>query len=326
MLTQRADNTVMRHLALIVAAAASFLLAGCAASTLHTADARQSVAISDPTVLTLLHRDGTPASWHELITACVSADAVLIGECHGMEVGQAFQARLFRDLIAQAPAASGALEFIERDNQAAVDDYLSGISTEEEFRRAARLTDSNYTSGHRAIVEACKAAGRPVSAANASRRYVRLARSEGFDRLRELTPEQQRLVVLPEFLPDGRYRDDFFKVMGGKDLLEADPTTDAAKAEANAKRSATIDAMFRSQSVWDWTMADSVARQLDQGGQPVVLIVGRFHTDHDGGLVSALRHMRPAAGIVTISSVDRWSQTLSEEERNIADFIVFIGE
>jgi uncharacterized iron-regulated protein len=301
------------------------VVAGCASTERKTEDPRVVTGIADPATLTLLRGDGAPATWEEMIRACAGADAVLIGECHGMEVGQAFQAKMFRDLIAAAPRASGALEFIERDEQAALDDYLNGVTTEAEFRRAARRTESNYTSGHRAIVEACKQAGRPVSAANASRRYVRLARTQGFERLRELTEEQQRLFTVPEFLPEGRYRTDFFKVMGGEDLL-GEEAGDPAKAEADARRRQNIEDVYRSQSVWDWTMADSVAREIDRGGQPVVLIVGRFHTDHDGGLVQALRHMRPGARIVTISNVNAWSETLREDEQGIADFVVYIGE
>lgn len=314
-------------LACITAAAA---LSGCQSTGGQASvDPRHAAAIADPLTLTLLRGDGSPSTWGEMIDACAGADAVLIGECHGMEVGQAFQARLIADVFARSPRTSGALEFFERDDQAGLDDYLSGVTTEEEFRRATRRTDSNYTSGHRAIVEACKANGRPVSAANAPRRYVRIGRMQGFDRLRELTPEQQRLFVIPEFLPTGRYYTDFFEVMGGKDLLEPpakSASSDPKKAEADARRRKNIDDTFRSQSMWDWTMADSVAREIDRGGQPVVLVVGRFHTDHDGGLVQALRHMRPGAKIVTISSVNEWSDSIGDEEKGIADFVVYIGE
>jgi uncharacterized iron-regulated protein len=313
----------------LLAAAAMVFLVGYASNNRPTVDTRMQAAVADPASLTLLRSDGAVAAWDEMIAECARADAVLIGECHGMEVGQAFQAKFFRDLLAEAPGASGALEFFERDEQAALDDYLGGVSNEQEFRRAARRTDSNDTFGHRAIVEACKAAGRPVSAANAPRRYVRIARQEGFDHLRGFTPEQQRLFVVPEFVPTGRYYEDFFEVMGAKNLLE--PSSDGAaadpkKAEADDRRRKTIDDMFRSQSMWDWTMADSVAREMDRGGRPVVLIVGRFHTDHDGGLVQALRHMRPGAKIVTISSVNEWAKELGEDEKGIADFVVFIGE
>lgn len=319
----------MNSIRLLLVLAAAAAISGCAAGPQNIIDARATAAIADPMSLPLVRGDGSVAAWEELIAECAGADAVLIGECHGMDVGQAFQAKFFDDLIAAAPRAAGALEFFERDEQTSLDDYLLGVTNDAEFRRAARRTESNYTSGHRAIVEACRAAGRPVNAANAPRRYVRIARQDGFDRLRELTPEQQRLFVVPEVLPTGKYYEDFFKVMGSAALLSAaasDEAADPKKAEADAQQRKTIDGMFRSQSMWDWTMADSVAREIDRGGQPVVLVVGRFHTDHSGGLVQALLQMKPNARIVTISSENSWSADLDEDSQGIADFVVFIGE
>ena len=83
--------------------------------------------------------------------------------------------------------------------------------------------------------------------------------------------------------------------------------------------------MLRSQSVWDWTMAESVARAIAAGSRPVVLIVGRFHVDHDGGLVQALRALRPGTRIVTITNIDAWSDTLRDDDRGAADFVVYVG-
>lgn len=276
-----------------------------------------------PRALSIFRGDGSPATWGDLVAACGAAEAVIVGEMHGQRVGQAFQAAMFADVLAASPTAAGALEFFERDEQAALDDYLSGVTNEAEFRRAARRTESNYTSGHAAMVEACKAAGRPVIAANAPRRYVRLARTEGFDRLRELGAEQKRLFAIPEFIPEGRYRSEFFKVMGAENLL--DPPADAPLSEADAKQRDNIDGMLRSQSVWDWTMAESVARAIVGGARPVVLIVGRFHVDHDGGLVQALRALRPGTRIVTITNIDAWSDTPRDADKNAADFVVYVG-
>lgn len=301
------------------------LLSGCASSA---RDARIEAVIADPASLVVLRGDGRSAGWGEMIAACADADAVLIGECHGHEVGQAFQARSFRDILAASPRAVAALEFFERDEQAALDDYLRGVTDEAEFRRATHRTDSNYTSGHRAMVEACRVAGRSVIAANAPRRYVRIARMDGFERLGGLSPEQQRLFMVPQSIPDGRYRDEFFKVMGAADLLAPAGTApvDAKNAAADEMRRQTVENMLRSQSLWDWTMADSVAREIDRGGRPVVLVVGRFHIDHDGGLVQALRALRPGSKIVTISNMNEWSAELREEDRGSADFVVYVGE
>jgi len=300
------------------------LLCGCASSA---ADDRVRAAILEPESLVLLRGSGSKAGWSDLVASCVEADAVLIGECHGHDVGQAFQTLLFQEILSGSPNATAALEFFERDEQAALDDYLRGLTDEAEFRRATHRTDSNFTSGHRAMVEACKSAGRPVIAANSPRRYVRIARIDGFERLGALTPEQQRLFMVPRSIPEGRYQDEFFKVMGAEDLLplSGNLPEDSKAGAANAERRQTIEGMFRSQSLWDWTMADSVASEMARGGRPVVLVVGRFHIDHDGGLVQALRAMRPGTRIVTISSVNAWSEELREEDRAIADFVVYIG-
>lgn len=308
----------------VVAIAAA--LTGCAAPSARPAtDARADAAVRAPRQLPVLRgTDGSRVAWEDLVAACAQAEAVLVGEAHGQRVGQAFQAALFPDVLRAAPLAAGALEFFERDEQAALDDYLTGVTDEAAFRRAARRTESNYTSGHAAIVEACKAAGRPVIAANASRRYVRLARTEGFDRLRVLGAEQKRLFAIPEFVPEGRYRADFFKVMGAQSLL--DPPADAPLSAGDAARRENIDAMLRSQSVWDWTMAESVARAIAGGARPVVLVVGRFHVEHDGGLVQALRAIRPGTRVVTITSIDAWSDSLRDDDRGAADFVVYIGE
>lgn len=303
--------------------AACLLLTGCAANPGRTVDARAEAAVQTPRALAIFRGDGSPATWGDLVAACGAAEAVIVGEMHGQRVGQAFQAAVFTDVLAASPTAAGALEFFERDEQAALDDYLSGVTGEAEFRRAARRTESNYTSGHAAMVEACKAAGRPVIAANAPRRYVRLARTEGFDRLRELGAEQKRLFAIPEFVPEGRYRAEFFKVMGAENLL--DPPADAPLSDADATQRDNINNMLRSQSVWDWTMAESVARAIVGGARPVVLIVGRFHVDHDGGLVQALRALRPGTRIVTITNIDAWSDTLRDADKNAADFVVYVG-
>lgn len=307
----------------VMALAACLLLTGCAANSARTVDSRAEAAVQTPRALSIFRGDGSPASWADVIEASAAAEAVIVGEMHGQRVGQAFQAALFRDVLAASPTAAGALEFFERDEQAALDDYLSGVTDEAAFRRAARRTESNYTSGHAAMVEACKAAGRPVIAANASRRYVRLARTEGFDRLRELGAEQKRLFAIPEFVPEGRYRSEFFKVMGAENLL--DPSAETPLSDADAKQRDNIDSMLRSQSVWDWTMAESVARAIATGSRPVLLIVGRFHVDHDGGLVQALRALRPGTRIVTITNIDAWSTTLRDDDRDAADFVVYVG-
>lgn len=261
-------------------------------------------------------KTGTRVSWDRLVIGAVAADAVLLGENHGHPVGLDAAATLWDDVLGRTKNAALAMEFFERDQQIALDDYLTGVTDEKTFRERARRTEPNYPPGHRRMVEAAKRAGRPVIAPNAPRVYVHLA-GKGYERLAQLTPAQRAMYRVPDELPGGRYRADFESLMkpGGGAADKAHP---AMSPEA-------IDAMFRSQSMWDWTMADSVARSLEAGNRPVVLVVGRFHVDFDGGTVQALRTLRPGASLVSVSFVDQWSPRLRSEDRGRATYVVYVG-
>jgi uncharacterized iron-regulated protein len=168
------------------------------------------------------------------------------------------------------------------------------------------------------MVETAKAAHRPVHAANAPRAYATLARKEGYERLRQLTPEQQRMVRIPDRLFGGRYRADFDKVMTPAHGDEAEP---AASAEFHE----VLDQTFRAQSLWDWTMADSATAALARGEMPVVHVVGRFHVDFRGGLVQAIEALRPDTRTLVVSFVDAWSDALAEDDAERGDFVIYVG-
>jgi uncharacterized iron-regulated protein len=294
-----------------VCAWAALVLAGCATTT-----AASNAESQGPVVPLAFRGDtGQSATIDEIADLAARAPALLLGENHGHPLGLSTAADLFDRVLTKAPAASLALEFIERDSQPALDDYLAGLIDESTFRTITRRTDSNYPQGHRAMVERAKAAGRPVLAANAPRVYVRLARTQGYERLATLTPEQRRLFRVPPQLASGKYRGDFEKVMNSMN----------PDAKPSAERTARIDAMFRSQQVWDWTMGESVARLVAAGATPAVLVVGRFHIDHRGGTVQAFEQLSPGARALTVTFVDAWSDRLRDEDRGLADFVVYVG-
>jgi uncharacterized iron-regulated protein len=312
---------------------------GCASTstksdTMTTAESAAEPGVN-PRSLTPLHGEtGSPITWSELVSTLAGADVVVIGENHGHALGLAAAAAIFDDILAANPAAVLSLEFIERDEQPTLDDYLAGIIDEKTFREATKRTEGNYPDGHRRMVEAAKAANRPVIAANAPRRYVRLARLEGYERLQKLSPEQRRLFRIPDALPEGRYRADFEKVMrdmasqghGAASVTpgQATPPSVTPDPAAEAALAARIAATFRSQVLWDWTMADSIVRGLDSG-RPVVHVVGRFHSDFRGGTIEAIERLRTAGRVITISMIDDTSNSLREEDKSRADFIIYTG-
>jgi uncharacterized iron-regulated protein len=265
---------------------------------------------------------GGAVEWSRLVEACRGAEVVVIGENHGHAVGLTFASALWEDVLAGSVRAGLAMEFFERDEQSRVDEYLAGVVDEAAFRKRMQRTTSNYPEGHRAMVEAAKRAGRPVIAANAPRPLVRLARLEGYERLQGLTPELRRLVRVPDRMPEGRYRDDFVRLLEGGMSGEALKASGAVSAEAVER----AGPMLRAQSVWDWTMAESVVRGVEAGNAPVVLVVGRFHSDFGGGLVQAIEALRAGTRVVVVSVVDADSRELREEDRGRGAFVVYVGE
>lgn len=241
------------------------------------------------------------------------ADAVLFGELHGHLVGLPVAAAIWEDMLAvrdrdETPALL--LEFFERDQQLAIDEYLGGMIEEEDFIKESGRSASNFPEGHQAMFNATKDAGGVVIAANAPRRYVRLARTEGYDHLRAMSPAQRDTFVLPRGDGPQAYRDRFIELMGGPDMMHGDSGPED---------------FLRSQLVWDATMADSVATALKAGHEPVALVIGRFHVEFDGATRHYLERLRPGADVLSIVMVDRWSEELAEEDMGRGNIVVYVG-
>lgn len=301
---------MLQDLRLVVLCSLVVGLAGCSASprrTAHTLPERPREAVR------IFDRQGNSTAWEVMRGEVSQADVIVIGESHGHPLGLEAAACLWDDILETEPDAALLLEFFERDEQVALDDYLTGVTDEEEFRKASGRTSGNYPPGHERMVEAAKTFGRPVIAANAPRRYVQRTTSEGYEKLDELGPEQKRLFVVPDQLVEGRYRDDFFELMSG------------GHGEDGGLPEEMIEKFYRSQQMWDATMADSVVRAVREGYRPVVLVVGRFHSDLDGGTIQMIRRQQPDLTIRTLSMVATDAETIDEEDVGRADFVLYVG-
>lgn len=264
------------------------------------------------TAVRVFDREGDERTWDDMLAGLNDADIIVIGETHGHPLGLSAAAALWDDVLETRPQAALAMEFFERDQQVALDDYLAGVTDEEAFREAARRSQGNYPEGHRRMVEAAREAGRPVIAANAPRRYVRMTTPQGYERLTGLSDAQRRMFAPPGQVVEGRYRDEFFGLMSGGGHGETMPE-------------GMVEKMYFSQQLWDSTMAASVVNATLGGSRPVVLVVGRFHSDFDGATVEFIRTGRPDLTVKTVSVVDEASGTIAEEDVGRADFVFYVG-
>lgn len=296
------------------ALSAVLLVLACACAAVAPAGSAPQVEVA-PREVRLFRGDGSAATWSELVDAARAAEVVFVGENHGHPLGLASAAALFEDVLATSDKASLSLEFFERDEQSRLDDYLSGVSDATTLERRTQRSEGNFPPGHRAMVELAKSKGRPVHASNAPRQYVRIVSQKGYEPLQSLSWEQRRLFRIPDELLSGRYRDDFDRIMtpSGRDPQAADEQARLAR-------------VFRSQQMWDWTMAESVFLALQRDEAPVVQVIGRFHSDFRGGTVQALERLRPGTRTLVVSYVNEDAPAaLPADDLGRGDFVLYVG-
>ena len=88
----------------------------------------------------------------QLVERLKTADVIFLGEKHDNDAGHQFQLEVIQTLHAAGCDLAIGMEQFERDVQGAVDDYLAGKLSEEDFLAASRPW-KNYPEHYRAIVE-----------------------------------------------------------------------------------------------------------------------------------------------------------------------------
>ena len=160
---------------------------------------------------------GHPLRFKDLIQRCRRADVILFGEQHGDVVCNQLEAQLLHALLNAGRPMMLAMEFFETDTQATLEAYLAGRLDEPDFLELSKRP-SSYLKTHRPLIELCRAARVPVTAANAPRRLVSAYRKSGltYDEYRtDLDPEERQwLPAANEYLA-GDYRDRFAEIMQG---------------------------------------------------------------------------------------------------------------
>jgi len=326
----------MRSAALLLLSATFW---GCASSSglAHPPVAPSGSDAANPALLppvegtdfAVFRGDGTPSDLETAIAEAGEVEVVFFGEQHDDQMTHRLQTEVLRRLFMSyesgpmtgpsphpgregvaTPQLGGdrtvvlSLEMFERDVQYVVDEYLADLITESHFLASARPWDF-YEERYRPAVEFAKAHRLPVVAANAPRRYVNRASRLGRESVAEL-PESARafLPPLPYFEGTAAYRAEWDALMGpGAVHGAADP--------------------FHGQTLWDATMAYSVAQALDRYENPLVLhFAGSFHVENFTGTPEALEHYRPGTRRMVLVGVPSEDLTaFTDAHRGLGDFV-----
>jgi uncharacterized iron-regulated protein len=260
---------------------------------------------------------GNSQSLDAIVKAMSDSDAIFLGEQHDDAVAHALEAELFRravDTYSQKRTVALSMEMFERDVQIVVDEYRAGLITEQHFLASSRPW-GNYKTDYRPLVELAKEKHLAIIAANAPRRYVNMVSRGGRETLNGLSKQAKEwLAPLPYPEPSAMYRDKFNTLMSNN---SGDPASRMSpSAAAN---------LIYSQSLWDATMADSVAEYLSKNkGALVVHLNGGFHTEQRLGTIEQLMNYRPKtkAIVVTMQYVDDIASFDPAKQKGLGDFVI----
>ena len=279
----------------------ALLGAGCSAvpnGPTHVLDVginvRADTEILDPTT-------GGRLSWSDFMARVDEVDVVLLGEQHDHAIGHAVQFAVVEDVMDKYPGSVLALEMLERDEQFRVDDYMEGFIDSKTLASITQSKDwggrGGWEAWYQPIIDAAKDRGGGVVAANAPRRYVRLARLGGYERINELPKERRAYIDYPKELSSGRYRQRFWELAAHDEEKEEKTEIDVTTIDSDDP----LLPAFKSMQSWDATMAQSVVNANPSIQQKVILLVGGFHVEYDGGIVQELRKRMPSARVLIVS-------------------------
>jgi uncharacterized iron-regulated protein len=241
-------------------------------------------------------RTGSFTDFEVMLAELAHADVVLVGEQHDDPNTHRLESALLQGLVRRNVPVTVSLEMFERDVQPAVDAYLGGKNSEEEFLKGSRPWP-RYATDYRSLLEIAKDRSWPVIAANVPRKYASEIAKNGIATLSALPPAERALIARDLQCPKDSYFDRFAASMdehpGGKE-----------SADAAVARRAMVERYYDSQCTKDETMAESIATSVERsaaGPRLVVHFTGAFHSDFGTGTVERVRRRLPGRRVAVLS-------------------------
>jgi len=239
---------------------------------------------------------GKEVSLYDVAEDMVNYDVLFFGEEHNDSVTHYLEQKLFEMLFHKFENRIAlSMEMFDRDVQTVMDEYLKGDIRERNFKKDARVW-SNYRD-YRPMVEFAKANALNLICANAASRYTNLAGRKGMQGLMAL-PKASRpfFAPLPFDTASGKYYEKLMALSGHS----ATPDTGAKKKPMMPVGGYNL---IMGQSLWDATMAFSIASYLKQNkGHKVMQVNGRFHSDEGFAAVTQLKNYSPKLKTLIISA------------------------
>jgi uncharacterized iron-regulated protein len=246
---------------------------------------------------------GSVLKLKDFFDALMNYSVVFVGEEHESPDAHHAELAILTELYERDSGLVLALEMFERDVQGALDAYLEGRITEDQFLEQARPWP-NYQRDYRPLIAFARHKRIPVIAANVPRRAAAAVASAN-----KISPE-----VLGEdsaYLPKTVHLDskEYYERFAG--AMKQMP------GKAPMKKRKT-QALYKAQVVKDAVMAEALTPLLDHR---ILFCCGHFHCDYHLGIPYQLGRNHPHLMIAVITFVSYVGELPMEERSRIGDFI-----
>lgn len=250
----------------------------------------------------LYNSKGKKVSYQKMIKELVENDVVLFGEYHNNAIAHWLQLSVTKDCQSKKNLVLGA-EMFEQDNQAALNNYLSGSISAKGLDSAARLW-KNYPTDYAPLVNFAKEQKMVFAATNIPRKYASLVAKGGFQALDTLSSKEKSwMAPLPiaydANLPGYKNMIAMMGGHGGENLPKA-------------------------QAIKDATMAHFILANAKPGSL-FIHYNGSYHSENYEGINWYLKNQVPTIKIATITTVSQKDiKSLLAENKGKADYIICV--
>lgn len=254
----------------------------------------------------IYNKKGKEVKYKKILQQLENSDVILFGELHNNPISHWIQLKLTEDLNDNYSLALGA-EMFERDDQKALNDFLSGEIDQQGLDTLARLW-SNYKTDYKPLVDFAKSNNLNFVAANIPRRYASLVYKNGFSILDSL-PDNEKEWIAPLPIP-------------------YDPNLPNYKKMLTMMSDHANENFPKAQAIKDATMAHSIVEFLKENNvQKFLHFNGAFHSNNFEGIFWYLDQYNPELSTMTLTTVLQEDvKSLEEENKGLADFIIVVDE
>jgi uncharacterized iron-regulated protein len=263
-----------------------------------------SLQAFDKPAYVLYNAKGKKVSYEKMLKNLQKQDVVLIGELHNNPISHWLELEITQALSEKRQLVLGA-EMFERDNQAALSNYLQGKITAKGLDSSARLW-KNYKTDYAPLVNFAKEKNLPFIATNVPRKYASQVSRGGFESLANLTSEEKSWIAPMPIAYDANLPgyQKMLKMMGEH----------------------TSPNMPKAQALKDATMAHFLFTNWTPGSL-FIHYNGSYHSEYYEGISWYLKRSKADIKIATIATVSQKEIDLLLPEHLLkADYIICVEE